>query len=253
MNPGTRSSTRGLITAYINAIRWFIPPEMRKDAATLTRAQNVINAVVMAALSGPLYAYTYHALGFSTAGKVILTNCICMFLAPFLMRFTGSIVVGREVFLCAVFFNFSWLTYVMGGVSAPTAGWMVIPPMVAMFLGGFRTAMFWLALTCATVVFIYALPMLGIPLPEHPIEEMQLLYLLCDFGLYLVIVFFVMLFEVTRTEGFVKLQHALDFVHAAAVRDDATGAFRRGPMDRLLDEERADAAASGGTFSLCLL
>jgi diguanylate cyclase (GGDEF)-like protein len=252
MNFGTRFFTR-YITRYIAAIQWFIPPEVRKDAATLTRAQNVINAVVMAALSGPLYAYTYDALGYSAAARVILTCCLGMFAAPFLMRATKSIVVGREVFLCAVFFNFSWLTYAMGGVSAPTAGWMVIPPMVAVFLGGFATGMFWLGLTCATIVFIYALPLLGIPLPTHPIQDMELLYVLCDFGLYIVIVFFALLFDVTRVEGFVKLQHALDFVRAVAVRDGVTGSHKRGHTMRLLQEERQIAAAKGTTFSLCLL
>lgn len=238
-----------LTTRYLAAIRWFIPPEVRADAATLTRAQNVINAVFMAALSGPFYAYTYHALGYSAAGRVILTCCICMFGAPFLLRLTKSIVVAREVFLCAVFFNFSWLTYAMGGVSAPTAGWMVVPPMVALFLGGFATSMFWLLLTCATVVFIYALPLLGIPLPAHPIEEMRLLFLLCDFGLYLVIVLFVFLFELTRTEGVVKLQHALDFIHDAALRDPLTGGHTRRHARRRLEEQRED----GAVFSICLL
>lgn len=238
-----------LTTRYLAAIRWFIPPEVRADAATLTRAQNVINAVFMAALSGPFYAYTYHALGYSAAGRVILTCCICMFGAPFLLRLTKSIVVAREVFLCAVFFNFSWLTYAMGGVSAPTAGWMVVPPMVALFLGGFATSMFWLLLTCVTVVFIYALPLLGIPLPAHPIEEMRLLFLLCDFGLYLVIVLFVFLFELTRTEGVVKLQHALDFIHDAALRDPLTGGHTRCHAQRRLEEQRED----GAVFSICLL
>ena len=238
-----------LTTRYLAAIRWFIPPEVRADAATLTRAQNVINAVFMAALSGPFYAYTYHALGYSAAGRVILTCCICMFGAPFLLRLTKSIVVAREVFLCAVFFNFSWLTYAMGGVSAPTAGWMVVPPMVALFLGGFATSMFWLLLTCVTVVFIYALPLLGIPLPAHPIEEMRLLFLLCDFGLYLVIVLFVFLFELTRTEGVVKLQHALDFIHDAALRDPLTGGHTRRHAQRRLEEQRED----GAVFSICLL
>lgn len=244
MTLATRFTTR-----YLAAIRWFIPPEVRADAATLTRAQNVINAVFMAALSGPFYAYTYHALGYSAAGRVILTCCICMFGAPFLLRLTKSIVVAREVFLCAVFFNFSWLTYAMGGVSAPTAGWMVVPPMVALFLGGFATSMFWLLLTCVTVVFIYALPLLGIPLPAHPIEEMRLLFLLCDFGLYLVIVLFVFLFELTRTEGVVKLQHALDFIHDAALRDPLTGGHTRRHARRRLEEQRED----GEVFSICLL
>lgn len=248
MNIGARLTTR-----YIAAIRWFIPVDAREDAATLTRAQNLINAVVMAALSGPLYAYTYHALGYSGAALVILTCCLGMFAAPFLMRATKSIVVGREVFLCGVFFNFSWLTYAMGGVSAPTAGWMVIPPMVAMFLGGFATAMFWLGLTCAAIVFIYVLPLLGIPLPAHPIQDMALLYLLCDFGLYIVIVFFALLLELTRIQGVVKLQHALDFMHDHAVRDALTGGRKRSHTIRLLEEEHRHAGDKGTTFSLCLL
>jgi diguanylate cyclase (GGDEF)-like protein len=248
MHIGTRLTTR-----YIAAIRWFIPPEVRKDAATLTRAQNVINAVVMAALSGPLYAWTYHALGYGAAARLILTCCLGMFAAPFLMRATKSIVVGREAFLCAVFFNFSWLTYAMGGVSAPTAGWMVIPPMVAIFLGGFATGMFWLCLTCAAIVFIYALPLLGIPLPAHPIQDMELLYVLCDVGLYIVIVLFALLLELTRTQGVVKLQHALDFMHDAAVRDELTGGHKRSHTMRLLKDEQENAADKGTTFSLCLL
>ncbi|MFC5509592.1 putative bifunctional diguanylate cyclase/phosphodiesterase [Massilia jejuensis] len=253
MNFGPR-----LIDRYIAAIGWFIPLEAREDAATLTRARNVINAVVMAALSGPFYAFTYHALGYSAAARVILTCCAGMFVAPFLLRYTKSIVVAREAFLCAVFFNFSWLTYAMGGVSAPTAGWMVIPPMVALFLGGFATAMFWLALTCATIVFIHALPYFGIPLPAHPIEDMALLYLLCDIGLYVVIVLFVLLFELTRTQGFVKLQHALDFIRERAVGDALTGGYNRRHMRRLIEDERnreagAGAAGADAIFSLCLL
>jgi diguanylate cyclase (GGDEF)-like protein len=248
VNFGTRFLHR-----YIAAIRWFIPLEVREDAATLTRAQNVINAVVMAALSGPFYAFVYHALGYTAAARVILTCCAGMFVAPFLLRATKSIVVAREVFLCAVFFNFSWLTYAMGGVSAPTAGWMVVAPMVAMFLGGFATSMFWLCLTCAAVVFIYALPLLGIPLPPHPVEEIRLLFLLCDFGLYLVIVLFVLMFELTRAEGFVKFQHALDFMHGLAVRDEPTGGHKRSHTLRLLEEERENADHGGTTFSLCLL
>jgi diguanylate cyclase (GGDEF)-like protein len=248
VNFGTR-----FIHRYIAAIRSFIPLEVREDAATLTRAQNVINAVVMAALSGPFYAFVYHALGYTAAARVILTCCAGMFVAPFLLRATKSIVVAREVFLCAVFFNFSWLTYAMGGVGAPTAGWMVIPPMVAMFLGGFATAMFWLGLTCATIVLIYALPLLDIPLPPNPIEDMALLYLLCDVGLYLVIVLFALLIELTRTQGFVKLQHALDFLHELAIRDARTGSHKRRHLLALAGDERDKAAQGNTTFSLCLL
>jgi diguanylate cyclase (GGDEF)-like protein len=82
---------------------------------------------------------------------------------------------------------------------------------------------------------------------------MELLYVLCDFGLYIVIVFFALLFDATKVEGFVKLQHALDFVRGVAVRDGVTRSHKRGHTMRLLEEERENAAAQGRTFSLCLL
>ncbi|MEN3277298.1 MAG: hypothetical protein V7631_3088 [Massilia sp.] len=242
-----------LISRYIAAIQWFIPLEVQQDAATLTRAQNVVNAVVMAALSGPLYSFTYYALGFTVAAKVILTCCCLMFVSPFLLRFTKSIVVAREVFLCAVFFNFTWLTYSLGGVSAPTAGWLITAPVVAMFLGGVSTAVFWLGMSCAAVFTIYALPLFGFPLPPHPVEDMTLLYLLCDFGLYIVIVVFVLLFELTKTQGFIKLQQALDFINELAIRDELTGSHNRRHLIKLIENEREHASHNKSTFSLCLL
>jgi diguanylate cyclase (GGDEF)-like protein len=241
------------IARYISAIQWFIPPEAQNDAATLTRAQNVVNAVVMAALSGPLYAFIYYALGFGAAAKEILACCAFMFVAPFLLRATRSIVLAREVFLCAVFFNFTWLTYSLGGVSAPTAGWLITAPVVAMFLGGVATAVFWLAMSCVAVAVIYSLPLLGFPLPDHPVKDITLLYLLCDLGLYIVIVVFVLLFELTKTQGFIKLEQALNFINELAIRDELTGSHNRRHLIKLIETEKDLATSSDTTFSLCLL
>src|SRR4051812_32069374 len=113
------------IDRYIKAIHWFIPAEAQQNAAQLTRAQNVVNAVVLAALSGPFYSLAYYLLGYPLAAQEILTCCAFMFIAPFLLRATRSIAIAREVFLCAVFFNFTWLTFNLGGVNAPTAGWLI--------------------------------------------------------------------------------------------------------------------------------
>ena len=63
------------IARYIAAIHWFIPERAQQDASTLTRAQNVINAVVMAALAGPFYAAAYYGLGFTLAAQEILLCC----------------------------------------------------------------------------------------------------------------------------------------------------------------------------------
>jgi diguanylate cyclase (GGDEF)-like protein len=242
-----------LISRYITAIHWFIPAEAQQNAAQLTRAQNVINAVVMAALSGPLYALAYYLLGFTVAAQEILTCCAFMFITPFLLRTTRSIVIAREVFLCAVFFNFTWLTFHLGGVNAPTAGWLITAPVVAMFLGGVGTAVFWLAMSCVTAGAVYALPLMGIALPGHPVRDMDLLYLLCDVGLYMVIVVFVLLFELTKTQGFIKLEQALNVINELAIRDELTGTHNRRHLIGLIEQERERVLRGRVAFCVCLL
>jgi diguanylate cyclase (GGDEF)-like protein len=241
------------VERYIAAIHWFIPLEAQQNAAQLTRAQNVINAVVMAALSGPFYALTYYQLGFVLAAKEILACCAFMFAAPFLLRATGSIRLAREVFLCAVFFNFTWLTYYLGGVNAPTAGWLITGPVVAMFLGGVATALFWLFMSCAAVITIYALHVAGLPSPAHPVTDMDLLYLICNIGLYIVVVVFVLLFELTKTQGFVKLEQALKIINELAIRDELTGSHNRRHLIQLIENEKERTARLGSLFCLCLL
>jgi diguanylate cyclase (GGDEF)-like protein len=241
------------IDRYITAIHWFIPLEAQQDAAVLTRAQNVINAVVLAALYGPFYALAYYLLGFSSAAQEILMCCAFMFMAPFLLKLTGSIFVAREVFLCAVFFNFTWLTYHLGGIDAPTASWLVTGPVVAMFLGGVATALFWLAMSCAAASLIYWLQVSGVAMPVHPVTDMGLLYLICDVGLYVVVVVFVLLFELTKTQGFIKLEQALKIINELAIRDELTGSHNRRHLIKLIENEKDRTARLGSLFCLCLL
>jgi diguanylate cyclase (GGDEF)-like protein len=241
------------VARYISAIHWFVPLQAQQEAAILTRAQNVINAVVMAALSGPLYAAAYYMLGFTVAAQEILLCCALMFTAPFLLRATGSIFIAREVFLCAVFFNFTWLTFNLGGVNAPTAGWLITAPVVAMFLGGVGTAVFWLAMSCSAVAVIYAMQTLGVALPAHPVTDMALLYLICNLGLYVVVVVFVLLFELTKTQGFIKLEQALKIINELAIRDELTGSHNRRHLIRLIENEKDRTARLGRMFCLCLL
>jgi diguanylate cyclase (GGDEF)-like protein len=244
---GTRAIAR-----YIAAIQWFIPLAVQHDAALLTRAQNVINAVLMAALAGPFYAAAYAALGFGAAATEILLCCAVMFAAPFLMRLSGSILIAREVFLCAVFFNFTWLTFHLGGVDAPTVGWLITGPVVAMFLGGVTTAVFWLAMSCMAVGVLYALRQNGVELPAHPVNDMPLLYLICNLGLYIVVVVFVLMFELTKTQGFVKLERALKIINELAIRDELTGSHNRRHLIKLVESEK-ERTALAGPFCLCLL
>jgi len=238
---------------YLAATHWFIPAQLQQDAALLTRAENVVNAALLAVTAGPFYALAYHLLGLSIAGLEILLCCLFMLISPFVLKVSGSILVAREIFLCALFFNFTWLTYYLGGIGAPTASWLITGPVVAMFLGGMATAVFWLAMSCAAAAAIYLLQASGTELAPPPMIDMGLLYLVCNIGLYVVVVVFVLLFELTKTQGFVKLEQALDMINELAIRDELTGSHNRRYMISLIEKEKERSDRNGRPFCLCLL
>jgi diguanylate cyclase (GGDEF)-like protein len=239
---------------YIAAIQWFIPqPLQGAGAAQLTRAQNVVNAALMAATAGPFYALAYHLLGFGAAAREILACCLVMLAAPLVLKASASIFAARELFLCALFFNFTWLSYHLGGIGAPTASWLITGPVVAMFLGGVPTALFWLGMSSGAAGFLYSLQAAGNVLPAHPVRDMPLLYLVCDVGLFVVVVVFVLLFELTKSRGFVKLEQALKTINELAIRDELTGTHNRRYLLGLIEKEKDRSDRSGRSFSLCLL
>ncbi|MGI4717413.1 MAG: bifunctional diguanylate cyclase/phosphodiesterase [Janthinobacterium lividum] len=237
---------------YLDAADLFVPGQLRQDAAVRACAENVVNAALMAAVAGPLYALAYWLLGLREAAVEILACSLVMLLAPPVLRLSGSIVAARELFLCALFFNFTWLTWHLGGSHAPTASWLVTAPVVAMFLGGVTSGVFWLVMSCLAASAIWGVAALGVALPVTPRVDMPLLHLVCDLGLYVVLLVFVLLFELTKTEGFVKLQKALATINELAIRDDLTGSHNRRFVLGLVEREKERSDRNGRPFCLCL-
>ena len=237
---------------YLVVARRFVPAELQQDAAVSARAENVVNAAVMAGTAGPLYALAYWLLGLHAAAAEILLCCAVMLAAPPVLRLTGSVLAARELFLCALFFNFTWLSWHLGGIDSPTASWLITGPVVAMFLGGKYCAGFWLAMSCASATLIYLLEAHGLARPVAPTANMALLHLMCDLGLYVVVLVFVLLFELTKNEGFSRLRQALATINELAIRDELTGIHNRRFLLDLVEKEKERADRNGSEFCLCL-
>jgi diguanylate cyclase (GGDEF)-like protein len=242
-----------LLRRYIAAVQWFIPPAIRRDGALRMRAEHLVNAAALAALCGPFYACSYYLLGATRAAAAISVCCTLICAVPFLLRATANVFIARESFLAIIFFNFAWLTIYLGGVNAPTAAWLITAPVAAMFLGGAISASFWLLMSCATIVGIYLLDHVLPPAHQLASNNMPLLHLICNLLLYAVVVIFVLLFEIAKTQGFIKLEQALAVINELAIRDELTGSHNRRHLMKLLDEEIYGSGRSGNLFCLCLL
>lgn len=242
-----------LLSSYIGFLNWFIPAKIRSNPAELSRSQNVVNATMCAALTGPLFACVYWILGDWRLAAEVLCCCLAMFCAPFILKASGNRRLAQEVFILAVYFNFAWLTYHLGGVSSPVTPWLMICPVVAMLLGGIASSAIWLAVSVITILANYALEVMGWGFPPIGLTNMPLLRALCDIGLVFVIVLFVLLFELTKTEGFRRLESALQTIRELAIRDELTGAYNRRHVLSLAEEERERALRSGSVFCVCVL
>jgi len=246
------NSTAVWARRYLGLAHRFIPAALQQDAAQTARAANVVNAAVMAGTAGPLYALAYWLLDLRVAAFEIMLCSLLMLAAPPVLRLSGSIVAARDVFLCALFFHFSWLSWHLGGIDAPTVSWLITAPVVAMFLGGIGCAGFWLAMCCASASLVYWMGAHGMGVPATPQADMALLHLVCNLGLYVVVLVFVLMFELTKNEGFARLQQALATINELAIRDELTGCHNRRFLLDLVDKEKVRADRHGSEFCLCL-
>ncbi|GAC1420166.1 MAG: hypothetical protein NVSMB6_21970 [Burkholderiaceae bacterium] len=246
-------SVAAMVKRYLSVVHWFIPERLQSNPLALSRAQNVVSAAAIAGLSDPFYAVFYYLIGFKSATPVILVCGAIMVSAPFILKITGYIKLAEEVFVAAVYTNFCWLTFHLGGVDAPTAPWLIICPIVAMLLGGVATGLFWLAMSCGAIFAIYAFEIAGISLPANPVDDLLLLHTVCGVGLFAVVVIFVLFFELTKTQGFVKLEKALKVIQELAIRDELTGSFNRRHLLKLIEDEKATAVGQDDSFCVCLL
>jgi diguanylate cyclase (GGDEF)-like protein len=242
-----------LMRRYMTVIDWFIPAQLQHTPALQTRAQNIINAVVMAALVGPTFASFYYYLDFAAGAAMILWSCVPMLATPFVLRWSGSMRLACEVFVAACFVLFTWLSVHLGGVTSPAAPWMIVPPIVAMLIGGMRSALFWTSASCIILASMFMLPLLGVALPLHRLPDIQALHLLSHALLIILTVIFVLLFEITRTQGFIRLERALNFINELAIRDELTGVYNRRHLLALIEAERTRELRAGQPFCLCLL
>lgn len=238
---------------HCNCIRWFIPERLRQVPLEYSRAQNVIFASIIGGIAAPSYAVFYHSLGFAGGSRAIALASLVILGMPFLLKTTASVNLVREVYVTTVFLLLAWLSYSMGGLAAPSTPWFIVCPFLAMLLGGLVSGISWLALGAAVVGGFYWLQVQGTPLPANPATDPLLLLAVSTAGLFVVVTAFVLVYEITKRQGFKKLEQALRIIEELAIRDELTDTFNRRYVLKMVEDEKNRADRQGHSFYICLL
>jgi len=150
---------------------WFVPAELRRDAALHRRARMYVGAhffsmplgLVLAAYVGVIDPHP--GLGY----WIILALMLSFFVYPFILRATGRLVALAPISVQHVTFLILFGSYQYGGVSSPFLTWIGVVPLAgALYLGGSALLrLLTLGLVGAQLLGFYALYELGLPFPEH--------------------------------------------------------------------------------------
>lgn len=185
----------------------FIFENLKKDVLVFSHAKSVVNAAMIAVFADPGYALLYYFLDYSLATYVILILGIMICCSVFVLKYFGSLFFARELFVSSLYLCLIWLSYTIGGLTSSATFWLILPPFLAIiFGGGVKSGFFWGFICAISVIVLYLLEYLHIPLPPSPITNELFLRFFSISGLIIIILILAYFFERGKKDAANELQ-----------------------------------------------
>jgi hypothetical protein len=139
--------------ALAKSVDYFIPPHL--DGFERRRASLAVKTVFVLAMWGPIVGLlSWVFVGDAARALMILGAALLLLVSPMLLRWTGKPAVAGNYLVGTLFGVVVWLTWVNGGIVAPSFSWISLLPIFALLFAGKRSALFWMgAALCALGAF----------------------------------------------------------------------------------------------------
>jgi len=224
----------------------FIPPDFDKDIHQSSNAKNLVGACIVSIIASPAYAVLYFALHFNEAAYAILLNEIILLMPLLILKYYRALYIASMVFVGSLVLLLMWLTYHLGGIYSQTSFWLVLPPLIATFIGGMRLGSAWCFITILCVSTLYYLESTHYVFPIAPITDPLTLQYLTLCGLDIVILSLVYFYEMGKEFSFEKLR-------SIAYHDTLTGLPNRMAYVEIIKDTLSNATAQNTDFAIYYL
>lgn len=233
-------------------INWFIP---KNEAATSEKTTYYINLFYVWVLSlfcVPIFMARFASFGMTSVVIVLAFGGIFMMGLPLIYKKTGSLSLTRELYILGLFsLNISELFYFKGIISSGL--WFASLPVIAVLLGGIRSAIVWLIIDVVTILSFHIGYGNNLDFIDAKYPFWYNIYLESHLGLICALTIFIVLGEISRRSAFTKLKKAHEQINELAIRDALTGIYnRRYIWDEMGNAERR-AKEESAIFSVCLI
>jgi len=181
-----------------------ISEHIRQDPLAFSYAKNIVGAIFIALIASPFYALIYYGFGFHQASALILIEGFIVVAAVGFLNI-GSLVLAREMIVGSLTICITWLSIYLGGVFTPTAFWLILPPLLAVFFGDRRASVYW-GLCCILLnIFLYYN---FSPAVESPSPNLLHLQVISISGLVCIILALAYFFEQGKRDAMREMQEA---------------------------------------------
>jgi len=222
----------------------FIPDDIAKDVGAFSCAKNLVGACLISVITAPLFALLYYALDAYLAAYLILIAEVIILSSLLILKYFSSIFYAYNLVMIALALIFTWLIYSLGGIFSSPSYWLLLLPLIAVFVGGMRAGYFWGAVSVGVISSFYFLEYSHFQFPISPVTHPLLLQFFSMGGLILVVISLVYFYETSK-------KAALSRLHYIAYHDGLTDLPNRVAYDEML--ERLIYRAKKGEYSFAIL
>jgi len=149
------------MSALSRFVDWLIPNELRAAQPDVRRRARIIVGFTLALMFwAPVFGVIYHVIGLPALSVgVLVAGAIGAAILLSFRRF-GGLRVTSNLVAFVLFGILAFITAQSGGIASPAAAWLVVVPMAATMMVGYRNGMVWLAITLFlfTVEFVWVPP-----------------------------------------------------------------------------------------------
>jgi diguanylate cyclase (GGDEF)-like protein len=240
----------GLTYAYrMNAEKifsFFVSPAISKDDAAFSSAKNLLGTCFIAFVTSPFYAWIYYLLHDNEGALVILIGEIVMLSSLIALKYSKTPTIAGNIFVFSLTLLLTWLSYHLGGLQAPTTYWLVLPPLIALFVGNIKSGLVWCFINLILILGIYLLEASHYVFPTPPITDMLLLQMLDTCGLAIVAISLIIFYEKEKQKNIERLTNL-------AYQDPLTNIPNRLAYEKILENSIYQAKTNAASFAILLI
>ncbi len=157
-------------------IDYFVPDNMRVNADEYRRAFQLTAFTQLSFLFFIPNFVKWYKMGHANMALSIFCVMVCVScIAPFVLKFSRSLTIMGNFIFAALFWHFSVLPAVTGGILSSSLAWnIVLPIFVSTFLG-FGSFVFWAAFMFFEIIAFLFIHMAGYALPTLSMTPAQMI------------------------------------------------------------------------------